>query len=90
MKISVKKPTKEELNELGIESWGIWTKEVSEFPWEYDEKETCYLYEGDVDVTTNNGEKVHFGAGDLVVFPKGLECKWKVNRAVRKRYKFGD
>jgi len=90
MKIIVKSnPTKDELDELGVESWGIWTKEESEFPWSYDEKETCYLYEGDVDVETEEGT-VHFKAGDLVIFPKGLDCTWKVHKAVRKRYKFGD
>lgn len=87
MQIKIKKPTKGELEKLGIEKWDIWEKEVSEFDWFYDSQETCYLYEGDVEVKTKDG-KVHFGPGDLVVFPKGLKCVWKVNKPVRKRYKF--
>ncbi|MHA1728323.1 MAG: cupin domain-containing protein [Promethearchaeota archaeon] len=87
----IKNPTEEQLNKLGIKSWGIWTKEESEFPWSYDEKETCFLLEGDVDVTTEDGKSVHFEAGNLVVFPKGLKnVTWKVNKAVKKHYKFGD
>jgi uncharacterized protein len=39
------------LEELGIFTWPIWEKEVSEFPWHYDEKEICYLLEGDVTVS---------------------------------------
>ncbi|MCP4763942.1 MAG: cupin domain-containing protein [archaeon] len=88
MKISVKKPTEEELESLNVKSWGIWTKEASEFDWSYDTKETCYLLEGDVDVETSEGT-VHFEKGDFVVFEEGLDCKWKINKAVKKHYKFG-
>jgi uncharacterized protein len=31
---------------------------------------------------------VEFGAGDLVVFPKGLSCTWDVLAAIDKYYKF--
>ena len=44
----IRKPTDEEKEESN--SWPIWEKEVSEFPWEYDTKETCLLLEGDVTV----------------------------------------
>ncbi len=88
MKVTVKKPTKEELEKLGVKKWGIWTKEPSQFDWSYDEKETCYILEGDVDVETPDGV-VHFQAGDLVTFEPGLDCKWIVKKAVRKHYKFG-
>ncbi len=87
MKIEVKKPTDEEIKQT--ESWGIWEKEVSEFPWEYDEKETCYILEGKATVKAEDGEEVSFGKDDLVIFPKGLKCTWKVTEAIRKRYKFG-
>ena len=87
--IQVEKPSKEKLLELNIKSWPVWEKEISEFPWEYDEQETCYILEGNVVVTPVNGNPVSFGEGDLVVFSKGLECRWKINKAVRKHYKFG-
>jgi uncharacterized protein len=32
---------------------------------------------------------VEFGAGDLVTFPKGMSCVWKIASAVRKHYRFG-
>lgn len=88
MKIEISKPSKEEMKAQGIESWGIWTKEVSEFPWDYDEQETCYIIEGSAEVTTESGEKVKFGKGDLVVFPKGLKCTWKITKPIEKYYKF--
>lgn len=87
MKIEVRKPTEEEKQEM--ESCSIWEKEASEFPWQYDEKETCLLIKGKVEVTIEDGEKVKFGAGDYVVFPKGLKCKWKITKPVKKYYKFG-
>ncbi len=88
MEIIVKKPSQEELNELGVNSWPTWTCPVSEFDWTYDEQETCYFYEGKVIVETPNGN-VEIGKGDLVTFPKGLRCRWKVLEPVRKVYSFG-
>jgi uncharacterized cupin superfamily protein len=88
-KIQVEKATPEKLKQLGIEQWGVWECEPSRFDWEYDDQETCYLYEGQVAVQTADGETVRFGAGDIVVFPKGLKCTWDVAQTVRKRYRFG-
>lgn len=74
---------------LGVSSWGIWTEEVSTFPWIYDEREICYLLEGDVIVTPDGGQPVQFGKGDLVTFPAGMSCTWEVRQPVRKHYRFG-
>jgi uncharacterized cupin superfamily protein len=87
--VEVRKPTQEELDEMGVKNWPTWDCDPSTFPWEYDDKETCYILEGDVTVSTPTGD-VHFGKGDLVVFPKGLKCDWKVAKRVRKHYRFGD
>ena len=87
--INVEKPTVDKLLELEVDTWPVWEKEVSEFPWEYDQKETCYILEGDVTVTPENGNPVSFGRGDMVVFDKGLKCRWKISTPVRKHYRFG-
>lgn len=87
--IRIERPDEDELERLGVRTWSIWEKETSEFPWHYDEKETCYLLEGEVCVTPSGGEPVRFGAGDLVVFPEGMDCVWKITAAVRKHYRFG-
>ena len=74
---------------LGVFEWPIWTKEVSEFPWFYDEPETCYLLEGEVVVTPEDGEPVTIKQGDFVTFPAGMTCDWKILKAVKKHYSFG-
>jgi len=79
----------EQLETLGVFGWPIWSKEISEFPWVYDAEETCYLLAGQVTVTPNGGSPLSFGRGDLVTFPAGLACTWKITEAVRKHYRFG-
>ena len=84
-----RQPTSEKLNQLGVFNWSIWSKEISEFPWTYDDRETCYFLEGEVVVTPDGGEPVTMGKGDLVTFPAGMSCTWKINTEVRKHYNFG-
>lgn len=87
MKIEVSKPTPVQIAELGVRNWPIWDKEASVFDWHYDSRETCFILEGQVEVTSLE-ETVRFGAGDFVVFPKGLSCKWKIIEPVKKHYNF--
>jgi uncharacterized protein len=84
-----RQPTSDRLKELGVSEWGIWEKEVSEFPWTYGDRETCYFLEGEVTVIPNGGEPVEMGKGDLVTFPAGISCVWKITKAVKKHYIFG-
>ncbi len=87
--IKITKLSEDDLVKLGIFTWPIWEKEASTFPWHYDNKETCYILEGNVKVILENGEPVKFSTGDFVEFPEGMDCTWKINKAVRKHYKFG-
>lgn len=89
MEIKVERqPSQELLNQLRVFSWDIWKKEVSEFAWTYDAQETCYFLEGDVVVTTTDGELVQVGKGDLVTFPAGMSCTWNIKSDVKKHYQF--
>jgi uncharacterized protein YjlB len=42
-----------------------------------------------VTVTGADGETAKVGQGDLVTFPAGMSCKWKISRDVKKHYRFG-
>lgn len=81
-------PSPAKLEVMGVYDWPIWTKEVSSFPWKYDQQETCYLLAGQAIVTADGGASVEFGAGDLVIFPAGLSCTWDIREAVEKHYEF--
>lgn len=82
-------PAADQLTALNVYNWPIWTKEVSSFPWTYDEEETCLFLQGEVIVTPDGGEPVKMGKGDLVTFPKGMSCHWEIIQPVEKHYRFG-
>jgi len=85
MDIKVKKATDAEKAEMSIKpTWGC---DISEFDWHYDSEETCLLTQGEVEVLYE-GNSTSFGVGDLVTFPKGLSCVWKVKKPVKKHYIF--
>lgn len=88
MTIEVRKPAPAELEKLGALRWEVWECEPSTFDWHYDEREVCYFLAGEVKVAAGD-DVVTFGKGDLVVFPKGLDCTWHVLERVRKHYRFG-
>ncbi len=88
MNIMVEKFDKKEMEKRGVFAWPIWTKEVSRFDWHYDDMEECYFLDGRVTVETGDGNKINFGKGDFVTFPKGLSCTWDIKEAVRKHYNF--
>ncbi|MBN2274367.1 MAG: cupin domain-containing protein [Bacteroidales bacterium] len=85
--MKVKRPTEQEIRQT--ETWDTWSKEPSEFAWLYDDKETCYILEGNARVVDKHGHSIEFGPGDWVEFEQGLECTWMVTKGIRKKYRFG-
>jgi uncharacterized cupin superfamily protein len=85
MKIEVRKPTPAE--EARMKQCPTWEKEPSEFPYSYDQQETCLVLEGEATVEAA-GQSVTFGPGDYVVFPRGLDCTWQIKKTIRKHYRF--
>jgi len=85
--MKVWQPGKEEIKDT--ENWGIWEKEISEFEWYYDEPEICYILQGEAEVSDKQGNSICFKPDDMVKFEQGLECTWKIIKAIKKRYKFG-
>lgn len=80
--------TPAKLDAMDVDAWPIWTKEVSKFPWTYDQTEVCYILEGEVIVTPDGGEPVTIQVGDLVTFPAGMSCTWDIKEDIRKHYLF--
>ncbi len=80
--------TPAKLDVLYVDDWPTWSKEVSEFDWQYDQSETCYIIEGKAIVTPEEGEPVTIQAGDMVTFPKGMKCRWQILEDIEKHYRF--
>ncbi len=86
--ITVERPGEEKLKAIGVRDWSVWEKEVSEFPWEYDMEEICYILSGEATIMPETGDPVTIIPGDLVTFPVGLKCVWKVTEPIKKHYDF--
>lgn len=80
-------PSPAKLDAMGVDDWPIWSKEVSTFPWTYEQNETCYLLEGEATVTPDGGAPVQIAEGDLVSFSAGMSCTWEIRVPVRKHYR---
>ena len=86
--IKVERPDEKKLEVLGVMSWSVWEKEVSEFPWEYDMEEVCYILSGEATITPEEGDPVTIRRGDLVTFARSMKCRWNIHSAIRKHYDF--
>ena len=87
-KTKIENPSPDKLKQLGVDSWSPWDCDPSEFDWQYPETEIAYVQKGRVIVTEEGGEQVEIKAGDLVTFPKGMKCRWKVLERIEKIYTF--
>ncbi|UCE12507.1 MAG: cupin domain-containing protein [Candidatus Heimdallarchaeota archaeon] len=86
MKIRKKDVDKEKVD---ITDWNSWGCEPSTFDWSYDSDETAYVFEGKVIIKpSSEEEEVEIKGGQLVQFPKGMKCTWKVIEPIRKVYTF--
>ncbi|TVU15290.1 hypothetical protein EJB05_38802 [Eragrostis curvula] len=86
-----KNPPEARLLQLRVKSWPKWGCPPGKYPLKFDAALTCYLIKGRVRAAikgSSSRECVEFGAGDLVVFPKGLSCTWDVVVGVDKHYNF--
>jgi uncharacterized protein len=86
-KVIIEKLPESEISARKINSWPIWTKEISKFDWFYDSEEECLILKGEVTVETAEGN-YSIKAGDFVTFRKGLKCTWNVKKPIRKHYNY--
>ncbi len=86
-KVIIENLSPERINEKGINSWPIWTKEVSRFDWTYTGDEECLILDGEFTVETDEG-RFNIKPGDFVTFKDGLKCTWDITVPVKKHYNF--
>lgn len=86
MKMRVRRPSAAEIAKA--RSWDTWSCGSSTFAWHYDQKEVCFVTEGEAVVTDNEGNSISFSAGDWVEFEADLSCTWNVKKDIKKHYNF--
>jgi len=86
-KIVIEKLSEKEVEKRGIHNWPIWEKEISKFPWTYEDKEECLIIKGEFTVETDEGT-FEVVPGDFVSFAQGLHCVWDIKKPVKKYYNF--
>ena len=90
MKVLIQSPCSASvIIQYGIKNWPIWECEPSIFKWYYNEKEICFLIEGEANITTESGESYSIKSGDLVEFPEGLSCEWQIIKSIKKHFRIG-
>lgn len=66
---------------------GTWSSEVGKWTVDYSQRhEFCYLIEGHIVLTNEDGEESSFKAGDAFVIPVGFKGSWEVIEPVAKHY----
>jgi hypothetical protein len=62
----------------------VWECTPGVFEWHYGDDETVYVLAGEAFLISKDGKERRFGAGDMVFFPAGSRCTWRVTKTVRK------
>lgn len=65
---------------------GVWSSTRGKWRVQYTENEFCHLVAGAVVVTSDQGERWEFWAGDSFVVPAGFAGTWEVIEDCRKLY----
>ncbi len=63
---------------------GFWRRVPEEGPMDLTYDEVAYIIEGQVEVTTDDGQVLVVGPGDLLQTPKGTKATWRALTPVRK------
>ena len=62
----------------------VWECTPGSFNWNYCQDETAVIMSGEAFITTEDGSERHLRPGDLVFFPAGSSCTWRITAPIRK------
>jgi uncharacterized cupin superfamily protein len=62
----------------------VWECTPGSFKWQYHQDETALIISGEAFITFEGGTERHLRPGDLVFFPAGSTCTWRITRRIRK------
>ena len=91
MKVVIKSPCSASvIIQYGIKNWPIWECEPRNFAWSYNEREICFIIEGEAYIKTEEGERYFIKSGDLIEFPAGFSCEWQIIKSIKKHFRLGE
>ena len=94
-KLEVTRATEDELREMNVKEWPIWTTEGSpkyivgkKAPVKvYDTNELSYIINGSMKIwDTETGVATLVEAGDFITFPRGCSVQWEVLETITKHW----
>ncbi|MGO4885767.1 MAG: cupin domain-containing protein [Bryobacteraceae bacterium] len=62
----------------------VWDCTAGRFEWHYCQDETAVVISGEAFILNKEGEERRLGPGDVVFFPAGTSCTWRVPERIRK------
>jgi uncharacterized protein len=62
----------------------VWECTPGSFRWQYHQDETALITSGEALITFEGGSECHLRPGDLVFFPAGSSCIWRITAQIRK------
>ena len=62
----------------------VWECTPGSFKWDYCQDETAVIMSGEAFITTEDGSERQLRPGDLVFFPAGSSCTWRITAQIRK------
>jgi uncharacterized cupin superfamily protein len=68
----------------GTSSVVVWECTPGSFKWDYCQDETAVIISGEAFITVEGGSERQLRPGDLVFFPAGSSCMWRVTAQIRK------
>jgi hypothetical protein len=52
--------------------------------WHYDRDEAIVILDGEAFLIDKNGFEQRYGPGDVILFPRGMQTRWRVPNYMRK------
>jgi uncharacterized protein len=62
----------------------VWECTPGSFKWDYCQDETAVIISGEAFITVEGGSESQLRPGDLVFFPAGSSCVWRITAQIRK------
>jgi uncharacterized protein len=62
----------------------VWECSGGRFNWHYAEDEIAFILSGEVFIANEKGEERRLGPGDMIFFPAGSCCTWRVTDRIKK------